>query len=76
MTEQGEKWVARVAKEGWWDPCANNSAEWAASLWLRAFCAEVEKRADQLSKANGHVTRGYIETGFCFDDLKRELLGD
>jgi len=72
MTEAGEKWVEanrRPVTTG-----IHVQVE-QADHWLRAFCDEVERRAQEyVGFINRPLHDRAMIRGFCYDDLKRELL--
>ena len=93
MTEAGEKWVAvqirdELSGEGIAVPPSIEMTflevrQTQAEFWLRAFCAEVDRRAliicrSEHSRRHLGPTKPPCDThvGECFDKLKRELLGD
>lgn len=77
LTEAGERWVLHQGNiNGPAFDEAHSLSRRAAEFWLRAFVAEVERRAYQKARANGWSADAATERGQALDELKRELLGD
>jgi len=80
MTEAGEKWAweqQRTKMKHY------HEAPYYAEFWLRAFVAEVNRRALADKKTDKAVTFCELNGGACmirhgeaFDTLTREMLGD
>jgi hypothetical protein len=71
MTEAGEKWV--MERLGAYNLNARGAYFQEADFWIRAFFAEVGKRAKMpYPDCSPLILRG---TTRAFDEVKRELLG-